>query len=443
MDNYQRKDESEYEFMPPVVAASQRRATKSAPIILLTIFGFFFSFFVWASLANIDQVTRGEGKVIPSGQNKMISHLEGGIIKKIFVKEGDTVKKNQVLLTIDNTVAEARFREGEDSYYRNLATVERLKAQINKTKFKVPTEVEKHAPHIAKQAREAYESAQEKLINEQHIAHQDVEQKKQELAELDANLKQYEEQYKLSKEELDLTEPLVKQGVVSKMEFIRQKRDLVDAQGKVSVTKESIKKSEAGLKQAQDKLQQVSLNQRNDDLKDLQIAKAQLSEAQKLFTTEGDRVTRTEVRSPVKGTIKQMMVNTVGGVVQPGADLIAITPLEDTLLVEAQIRPADIAFLHTGLKAIVKISAYDYSIYGGLKAELETISADTIVDEKGNSFYKIKVRTKKNYLLKSGKKNYIIPGMTATVDILTGKKTVLEYILKPFLKAKESALRER
>lgn len=435
--------QSEFEYMPPVVAASQRRARKFAPIMLLVIFSFFVFFLIWAALAEIDEVTRGEGKVIPSGQNKMIDHLEGGIVKKIYVREGDTVRQGQVLLLIDNTVAEARYKEGREHYFRTLATVARLKAQIDGEEYEVPKVVQEKAPRVAEQSKGAYKSWQEKLKNEKAIATQDIEQRKQELAELQANLGQYEEQYKLSKEELDLTAPLVKQGVVAKVEFIRQKRDLVDVKGKVAVTKESVKRIEAALEQAKKRVTQVEIAQKNDDLKDLENAKTQMSEAQKLFTTEGDRVTRTEVRSPVRGTVKELLVNTVGGVVQPGEDLISITPLEESLLVEAQIRPADIAFLRKGLKAIVKISAYDFAVYGGLDAELENIGADTVVDEEGNSFYKIKVRTKKNSLERNGEVLNIIPGMVATVDILTGKKTVLDYLLKPLMRAKDTALRER
>lgn len=437
------KEQFEYEYMPAVVAASQRRVKRSAPIMLLAIVSFFIVFLIWASLADIDEVTRGEGKVIPSGQNKIVDHLEGGIIKKILVQEGDTVEQGQVLVLIDNTVAEARYKEGQEQFFRMFATVERLKTQIEGKPFELPKILKEKAPHVAQQAIDAHKSWQEKLKNEKKIAMQDLEQRKQELEELKANAEQYSEQHKLSKEELDLTEPLVKQGIVSKVDFIRQKRDLVDVQGKVNVTKESIKKVEAALKQAEEKIVQVELNQKNDDLKEYQIVKTQLSEAQKLFTTEGDRVTRTEVRSPVRGTVKQLLVNTVGGVVQPGEDLISITPLEDTLLVEAQIRPADIAFLRKGLKAIVKISAYEFATYGGLDASLETIGADTVTDDEGNSFYKIKVRTTKNYLEKGSEKLPIIPGMIATVDILTGKKTVFDYIMKPILKARDTALRER
>lgn len=440
------KDDQEYidyEYMPPVVAASQRRAKRFAPIMLFVIILFFVVFTIWAALAEIDEVTRGEGKIIPSSQNKIVDHLEGGIVKDIRVREGDTVEKGQILLLIDNTVAEARFKEGREHYFRSLANIERLKAQIEGKEFKVPKEIKEKAPIVEEQVLGAYKSWQEKVKNEKKIAVQDLEQRKQELAELTANLKQYVEQFKLSKEELEMTEPLVRQGVVAKVDFIRQKRDLSEARGRVNVTKESIKRIKAALSQAEDRIKQVEINQKTEDLKELENAKIQFAEAQKLFTTEGDRMTRTDVRSPVRGTVKELLVNTIGGVVQPGEDLVSITPLEDTLLVEAQIRPADIAFLSKGLKAVVKISAYDFSIYGGLEAELETIGADTVTDDEGNSYYKIKVRTKKNYLKKGSEIFPIIPGMIATVDILTGQKTVLDYILKPLLKASETALTER
>lgn len=438
------KNAQDYEYMPPVVAASQRRVRRLAPLMLLVITAFFGVGLLWAGFSEIDEVTRGEGKIIPSGKNKIVSHLEGGIIKKILVKEGDTVQEGQTLILVDSTVAKARFKEGKDQYYRSLSNVERLKAQISGKDFVVPDVVLKKAPVVASQSLSAYKSWKEKVRNNQKIAEQDREQKQQELAELRANLAQYTKQHKLSQEEISLTEPLVKQGVVAKVELIRLKKELADVEGKLNIIKESIKKVQAALEQSKDKILQVMINQRSEDQKEFQSAKDQLDQAQKVFTTEEDRVTRTEVKSPVRGTVKELLVTTESGVIQPGAELISITPLEDTLLVEAQIRPSDIAFLRKGLKAMVKVSAYDFSIYGGLEATLETISADTVSDKKESaSFYKIIVRTNKNYLEKGGKALPIIPGMVAVVDIITGKKTILSYLLKPILKARDTALRER
>lgn len=432
------------EYMPPVVAAVQRQAKQSATIILSIVILFFVIAFLWAAFTKIDEVTRGEGKVIASSETKKISHLEGGIVREILVSEGDIVQKNQTLLTIDNTVAEARYREGKEQYYQDLAKVARLQAQIDDKDYKVPPDVTKNAPHIAESSVSAFKAWKEKLENEQKIAKQEVAQRQAELAELQTNLNQYEQSYKLSKEELDLTEPLMKKGIVSKVEYIRMQRDTVDAKGKLDAAQDSIRRITAALSQAKDKETQVALAYKSDARKELSEAKYQLSEIQKQYTADSDRIKRTDIRSPVRGTVKVLHTNTIGGVIQPGQDLIEITPLEDTLLVEAQIRPADIAFLRVGLPAMVKISAYDFSIYGGLEGTLEVIGSDTVTDEKQNSFYKLRVRTKKNYLLnKNGEEMPIIPGMVATVDILTGKKSILDYLLKPILKAKHSALRER
>jgi adhesin transport system membrane fusion protein len=231
--------------------------------------------------------------------------------------------------------------------------------------------------------------------------------------------------------------------VVSKVQLLRLQREVSDLAGDLEATRLAGTRVETALREAKRRIEERQLGFRADSQRELNAVQAEAAALHEVITAEVDRVSRTEVRSPVRGTVKRVLVNTVGGVIQPGADLIEIVPLEDNLLVEAKVRPADIAFLHPGQPAMVKVTAYDFALYGGLDAVVEDISADTITDEQGESFYRVRVRTHDNALYKAGEPLPIIPGMTTQVDILTGKKTVLNYLLKPILRAKERALRER
>lgn len=240
-----------------------------------------------------------------------------------------------------------------------------------------------------------------------------------------------------------MSSPLVAAGAVSEVEILRLRRSMVDVRGALDATTLALPRAEAGTKEIQSRIEQSELAFRAEAFKELNEARTHLQKITATSVAIQDRVSRTSVVSPVHGVIKQLNVNTIGGVVQPGSNLLEIVPLEDNLLIEARVRPQDIAFLHPGQRAMVKFSAYDYTIYGGLKANLELISADTITDREGRSFYLIQVRTEKNFLGSPEHPLVIIPGMVATVDIITGQKSVLDYMLKPVLKARYEALRER
>ncbi len=440
----QNDNEGDIDYMPPILAAHERRPHRFAPILLVSVVSFFIVALIWAYFAELEEVTRGVGRVIPSGQIKTIDHLEGGIVKAILVSDGENVEEGQLLLRIDNIIAQARLREGEEHYYRSLTAADRLKAQIAGKEFVVPKIVQEKAPEAAEKEMERFHAAKERLLSETQIAKHDVQQRQQELLELEGRVKQLTIRHELALEELMMTAPLVKKGVAAKIELIRIKRDVNDIEGELNSTKVNIPRAQAALDQAAQRYKQVALTMRGEDFRELRETERRLSEARDAITTERDRLSRTDVRSPVRGTIKELLVHTIGGVVQPGQDLIVIVPLGDTLLIEAQVRPADVAFLRPGLPAIVKISAYDFAIYGGLDAKLIDISADAIKDEKDNEFFRIRLQTDKNHLVgKHGGELPISVGMTASVDVLTGKKTVLQYIMKPIMRAKHVAMRER
>jgi adhesin transport system membrane fusion protein len=431
------------EFISDTSAAVLQDSPRGGRTILWATMAFFAIALLWAWWAELDVVTRGAGKVIPSRQIQVIQNLEGGIVSDIQVREGQVVEPGQVLLLIDDTRFASSFREARVNLFALKAKAARLRAEAEGQPFEAPAEATKERPDIVAQELELYNARQQELQVNLGILNQQVAQRRQELAELGAKKGQLQRSYWLVAKELNMTRPLVKEGAISEVEVLRLERQANDFRGDLEATKLAIPRAESRYAEAKRKAEEAEISFRNEARAEFNQIKSELDRISESSTALEDRVKRTRVRSPVRGTVNKVNVTTVGGVIQPGMDLIEIVPLEDTLLVEAQVRPADIAFLRPGLKAIVKFSAYDYAIYGGLDAKLEHISADTITDEEGNAFYLVRVRTDQSYLGSEAKPLPIIPGMTATVDILTGKKTVLEYLLKPVLRARERALRER
>ncbi len=433
------------DFMPAVHAATRSGARPTAYLLLFIIALFFGGCLWWANWATLDEVTRGDGKVIPSSQIQVVQNLEGGIIAGISVREGDVVNKGQILVRIDQTQAAAGYRESRAKYLSLLAAVARLKAEVARTEVAFPGEVLDDAPDVAADELALFASRRLGLKTDLAILRRQEDQRRQELVELRGRLVRLKESYQLVTEELKIIEPLVANGVVSKVELLRLRREANDIKGDREATRLAIPRASAARHEATQRIEERKISLRTESLRELNQKSAELAVVAETITSGKDRALRADVRSPVHGTVKQILVSTVGGVIRPGQELVEIVPLEDTLLIEARIRPADIAFLRPGQDATVKITAYDFSIYGGLKAKVEHISADTIEDEqqKGETFYRIRLRTDRSYLGTEQDPLPIIPGMTASVDILTGEKTVLDYLLKPVLKVRERALRER
>jgi adhesin transport system membrane fusion protein len=431
------------EFVPGRAAADLQAPRGFAHLLLLAIAAFFVAFFAWASWAELEEVTRGEGKVIPSRQVQVVQNLEGGIVAEILVREGAIVERGQVLVRIDDVRAASELRESRERHLALLGALGRLRAEVGETDVTFAPEVLAEAPDVAQNERALYRARQAALQSELDVLKSQALQREQELSELATRLNQLERSHGLALEELKITEPLAASRVVSKVQLLRLQREVSDLAGELEATRLAVPRVEAALREARRRIEERQLGFRADAQRELNAVQAEAAALHEVITAAADRVSRTEVRAPMRGTIKQLFVNTVGGVIQPGADLIEIVPLEDNLLVEAKVRPADIAFLHPGQPAVVKVTAYDFAIYGGLDAVVEDISADSITDDKGESFYRVRVRTHDNALGKAGEPLPIIPGMTTQVDILTGEKTVLDYLLKPILRAKERALRER
>ena len=400
----------------------------------------FAIFIMWSAVSQVDEVTRGEGKVIPSRQLQVLQSLDGGVVSEILVREGEIVQPEQILLRIDQTRFVSSVRESRVQYVALVAKAARLRALTENVEFKVPDEVAKEDPKTVDEERRLYEQRRIELTTTTAIARQQLTQRQQELVETRAKYEQAARAYELSARELTVTKPLINSGAVSEVELLRLERDVGRFRGERDMAAAQISRIQASIGEANSKLEEVGIAFRNESGKELAETMAKLNSVAESSVGLSDKVSRSVLRSPVKGTVKRLLINTVGGVVQPGKDVVEVVPLEDNLVLEARVQPRDIAFLRPGQKAIVKFTAYDFSIYGGLDGKLEHIGADSVVDEKGNAFYTVRVRTNKSTL---GENLPVIPGMVAEVDIVTGEKSVLTYLLKPVLRAKARAFSER
>ncbi len=413
-------------------------------ITLWAILAFFVVMLTWAALADIDEVTRGDGRAIPSSRLQKVQNLEGGIVSEVFVHEGEIVKAGAPLLRLDDTRFRSNAGESEADRLALEARVQRLTAQLaDKETLELPPEIAQKSPDIANGEMELFTSVKQRIQSEIGGLNEQLVQKKQELLDYQAKASQTRRSLGLLQQEISMSEPLVAKGAISKVEILRLRRSEVDTRGQLESVTLAIPRAQAAIKEIENKIGETRDRYRSEALSQLNEARTDLSKTQASGKAIEDRVNRTLVTSPVRGVVQQLMVNTIGGVIQPGSDLVEIVPLDDTLLIETKIRPQDIAFLHPGQEAMVKFTAYDYTIYGGLKATLEQISPDTVTDKDGKSFYIVRLRTEKNHLGSDQKPLLIIPGMVASVDIITGRKTILAYLLKPILRAKAEAFRER
>jgi adhesin transport system membrane fusion protein len=434
---------SDIEYMGDLRAAVARPSRVAANLLLFAIVGFIVWGVYWTSRASLDEVTVGMGKVIPSTEVQIVQNLEGGIVSKILINLGDTVKKGQLLMVIDDTQYIAKYREDSVKRLGLLAVATRLTAEINGVKPKFPKEIRVKSPSLIKREKDLMRSRAKEVIASVGVLKRQREQKTQEIVELESRIQQLNQGYGLAQEELEIMTPMVDRGITSRVELIRLKRSIIELKTSISGAELALPRAHVAVEEVDQRIAEKRAGFRSLAMEELNEVKINLDAISENIKGTTDRLKRTNVTSPVDGNIIQIKINTVGGVIKPGMDLIEIVPLDSSLLVKAKIKPSDIAFLNPAQSAKVKITAFDSTIYGTLDATLETISADTIVDENGDSFYEIRVRTSKNYIEGRDGPLKIIPGMTAEVDVLTGNKTVLDYLLKPLLRARANALRER
>ncbi|MCE0845467.1 HlyD family type I secretion periplasmic adaptor subunit [Buttiauxella sp. A2-C1_F] len=399
--------------------------------------------FTWAGFAKLDEVTRGEGKAIPSSRLQKIQNLEGGIVTELYVHEGQIVEAGAPLIHLDDTRFASNVGETEADKLGLQAKIDRLAAEAEDKDFVISDEIAKKAPDVARGELDLFNSRRRQFQNEIEGLQEQLVQKRQELRDFQSKQEQYKNSLSLLQQEIKMSEPLLASGAISKVEILRLRRTEVETKGLLDSVTLSIPKSASETKEIENKIGESRNRFQSDALSQLNEARTNLSKAEATGKALEDRVNRTMVVSPVRGVVQQILVNTIGGVIQPGSDLVEIVPLDDKLLIEVKIQPRDIAFLHPGQHAVVKFTAYDYTTYGGLNGELVQLSPDTVTDKEGHSYYIARLRTDKNYLGTKEHPMVIIPGMVASVDIITGKKSILSYLLKPIIRAKAEALRER
>ncbi|PNF72815.1 HlyD family type I secretion periplasmic adaptor subunit [Stutzerimonas stutzeri] len=425
----------------------RKALVEDAPrIVRLTIWGllaFLLFLLGWAHFAIVDEVTRGDGKAIPSSRLQKIQNLEGGIVAELHAREGQIVEVGDPLLRLDDTRFASNVGETTADSNSLALRVERLTAEVEGREPMFPEAVTTQAPMQAANELALFNSRQQQLRSEIGGLEEQLVQRRQEVREMASKQGQFRSSLALLRKEIEMSEPLVASGAISPVEVLRLKRAEVESRGQLDATTLAMPRAEAAIKEIDSKIAEARGRYRSEALTQLNEARTDLTKLKSTGKALEDRVRRTLVTSPVRGVVKQLLVNTVGGVIQPGSDIMEIVPLDDTLLIEAKIRPQDIAFLHPGQEAVVKFTAYDYTIYGGLKARLEYIGADSVTDDEGNSFFLIHLRTDRSHLGSDEKPLLIIPGMVASVDIITGKKSVLSYLLKPIIRARAEALRER
>ena len=438
-------------FVNPLYACVSEEPKFKVDILLLSIVTLVLGLIFWANIAKIDEITKSDGKVIPSTNIQKVQNLDGGIVSEILVRNGQNVKKDEALMKIDTTRFKATLEETKEEELILLSKKARLETQLKfnpakkMPKIKFP-KILKSTKKYTSIERKIYENNIQEYKSSLKILELQLRQKIQESKEIKSKIKQLSGRKLLVNKELKTITKMTKQGVKSSMDLLNIQKEANQLAGDIKSAELSLPRSKLAIKESKSKIVERVKKFKSESYKEIQKVIALLNKIDARMVSDTDKLEKTIVRSPVDGIIKQININTIGEVVKSGVDLIEIVPNSDILLIEAKINPKDIAFISPTQVAKVKLSAYDYAIYGGLEGKIMEISADSIVDKnskENKSYYKIIVKTNKNYLERNGEKLPIIPGMVATVDIVTGKKSIMDFFLKPIIKIKEESLHER
>ena len=427
---------SDLDFASEVESAVNRGPKPITRLLLVGVGVAFIGFLAWAGMTTIDEVTRGEGRVIPSSHLQIVESLEGGIVDAILVRAGEFVEPGQVLLRIDDTGFASSLGEIEAQKRALRAQIARLEAETaGLPRIIFPIDLAATADQSVNDERDLFAARRVELETQIRILHQQTEQRSQEVAELQTEEAALDEALQLAEQELSIYLPLARSGVVARLDVLRRRREVNSLQAELEQIRGQVLRATAAIEEATAREEEARLTFQAEARRELNGRLMELSVLNESIRAAEDRVVRADVRSPVRGIVNDVLVTTVGGVVQPGMTLVEIVPIDDTLLVEARIRPSDVAFLQPGQPATVKLTAYDFSVHGGLEGHIERIGADTVTDESsGETFYRAIVRTDANHLGTDDDPLPIIPGMLAQVDVHTGAKTVLDYLLKPLIK---------
>jgi adhesin transport system membrane fusion protein len=430
-------------YMRSLSAAVVHRSPRYLILVVLVISLFVIAAIVWMSWAKIDVVIRGSGKISPASQVQIIQSLEGGIISEILISEGQWVEIGQSLIKISDIAFTSSFEENRLLYLELVARSSRLNAQAFALEFRAEKEVSEEAPALLQSEKSLYDSNQRQLEETLSILEEKINQQQSALQEAQSKERQLKRSLVLVKKEIEIKKPLKDRGIISEVDFLQLQQREAEIEGEIESVQISIPRINSTIEEARFKKQEELLDFQNKAKKELNEVNAEIGRIKEAQTALQDRVRRTTLRSPVKGVVQRLNFNTIGGVVSPGSTILEIVPQEDSLLVELRIKPADIAYVHVGQTARLKFSAYDFAIHGGLQGTVTFVSADTITNDDGESFFVVRVKPVKSYLGHEAKPLPIKVGMTAEADIITAKKTILSYLTEPVHRGIDKALRER
>jgi len=425
------------DFMSELEAATRLRPAKAATLMLYSIMALVVFFIIWAGVSEVDQRTRGQGQVVPSQEVQIIQSLEGGILAELLVREGELVKKGQILMRISDVQFSSEER-GTEARFTGLSLKKaRLEAEAAGRGFVVPEDIAAKVPRLAANELALYESRQKELENAYAILDDRISKAEADLGEIGAQINRLSENRRLLRQELSITRDMVAKRAVPKLEEIRLSRELSDIDGQINANVERKKSLQAELEVSRRERSAQSDKFRSKALAELSDVETDIAALEESLKSIGDRVDRTELRAPVAGIVNNIALKTIGGVVEPAMRLIEIVPVDDELKIIARVPPDEIAFIRSGQEAKVKITAYDAAKYGSLSGELVRIGANSVTDRQGGIFFEIEVKTEKNHLGTEEHPLPITPGMVAQVEVITGKRTILEYLLKPLLRARD------
>jgi len=413
---------------------------------LFAILAIIIVFVGWANWAKLDEITRGNGKVVPSSEVQVIQHQEGGTVKSLLVKEGDNVSAGQVLMQLSDVGASSELGSTQARLLGLQAKVLRLEAEAEgRATLEFSDEMIEAVPQTVQEELNTFRANQSQIRSQKSVLESQVSQRRAEINEINTRIRDLNRVISLTNDEKAMLQPLVDRGSAPKRDILQLDQQLAQQQSEINGLRSSLPRARGAMNEALARLKDIETTAKTEAQNELTATLIESKTTEQQMPALQDRRSRTEIRSPVRGIVKDIRIQTDGGsgVIRPGDPIMEIVPLDDQLVVEARIKPSDVAFLHPGQKATVKITAYDFSIYGGLEGELTGISADTITDEQGESFYQIRVTTNENTITRNGQDLPIIPGMVASIDILTGEKTVMEYIMKPLVKTLSQAMNER
>lgn len=431
------------EFMEELEAATRMKPSATSNLMLLVVTSLIIALGTWASVAEIEEITHGSGQVVPTQEIQVVQSLEGGILTELLVSEGQKVEKDQILAKVNDVAFASEERGTEAKSFALKAKKARLTAESQGKSLNIPEEISEKFPDIARNEEALFRSRKAELSNAKSILDNKISSARAEIAEVRAKSNSLHESKKLLEEEATITRQMVAKKAMPKIEEIRINRELSDISGDIREAVERKRGLEAELRRAQRERKDKEDQFKSKVLGELNEVESQISQLSESLTAIGDRVSRTDIRSPVDGVVNKIMLKTIGGVIEPAMKLIEVVPLDEDLKIMAKVTPQEIAFIRPGQPVNIKISAYDPQRYGSLSGELVRIGANSVSDKEGNVFFEIEVRAKKNYLGDDENPLPITPGMVAETEIITGKRTIASYLLKPVLRAKDKALTER